>query len=1350
MITIEGYRAAIGIFVAKINSNRKPQRMKGIKRPMTIKDLSKRNFTSNLGMIFPLAVVLSLSFIFLRLITREALDNNYVLSVILICSYMLFYVCITHCSGTFLRDKTDFILKQILCVFRRKAFQKFYSFKPYFKDVTNMSLQHNYVLIILGLLVCIIMNFLKLTLLLQDGDVETNPGPQTFTVLKSIQGSFNQGDAQFGETAGRQCSCNALYAIGWSAIRRVGLWSMTDLDHILIEGDKIYKSLNSTKYLSIEDLPHTIMINSINLIMVKLNVYQYSLLSVSNNSVLNELYRNEENHGQGMILIFDMFTISIIWNKANFFLFDSHSRDVNGNIIENGSSVLLKFRSLNAVEKYLKLTYINDDSLSLTVDIAFIAINAEESELQLLERDVSCEIKRKRKQQYNIDFSVSPGYANKKRRGQQYKAENYESFKSSDKYPVKLAQSQQYKAENYETFKSSEKYLVKLAQSQQYKAENYESFKSSEKYSVKLAQSQQYKAENYESFKSSEKYPVKLMQSQQYKAESYETFKSSEKYPVKLMQSQQYKAESYETFKSSEKYAVKLAQSQQYKAENYESFKNSEACTRKKLSSKKKYEQSKGAFSDSEKIAKFKLEVRKGPYHVCVICNRSLYRRSVILFDETKYIMPDEDDFFISHVLAFDGHEYICLTCNQKLKKSKVPCQAVCNKLEIFDFPVDVPKLRRLEKTIIARRILFKKIAIMPKGQSPKLKGAICNVPLESDSVCDTLPRGADSNGVVMVKLKRKLMYRGHVYFEPVRPDVIKTALNFLKEHNLLYRDITINISQIPDNLLALQQEPVTTGSSTDLPNASEQILEETENPLDEFRVASNETALISNIPTSFENETLTIAPCEGKKPISLLMDKHCEELAHPYLLPTGKFGYKVERKVSLSPSKYFNQRLLNYKQKFASDADYIFFAHSLYQQLTLTGKMNIAMKKVSGSQLSAGMLSTNFKETVKTFIANDEAYRFMSSVKGTPAYWKKFLFEVLAMVKNLGLPTFFMTLSCADLRWAELPYIISKLNGVELSDVQINEMDYETRCNLLNSNPVLLARHFQYRVETFFKEIIVNGPLGITNYHAIRVEFQMRGSPHIHSFLWIKGAPKLTAATKDEYITFIDKIVKAELPNPETEAELFNLVRTYQVHSHCRSCRKYKNVECRYDFGRLFTDRTIVAEPLPADLSANEKVEVLKRRNIILNKVKDYINLNLDPKKVNIFYSSKEGYVAPPTISQVLSELNISEEDYYHALSISSDDDFEIHLKRPTTSCFINNYFAVGLQAWLANIDIQPVFNHYKAVSYMCAYFSRVSTGPGNPGNPGNVLDFICVLDYVLDLAFWGLCPGIVLEFEN
>ena len=50
----------------------------------------------------------------------------------------------------------------------------------------------------------------------------------------------------------------------------------------------------------------------------------------------------------------------------------------------------------------------------------------------------------------------------------------------------------------------------------------------------------------------------------------------------------------------------------------------------------------------------------------------------------------------------------------------------------------------------------------------------------------------------------------------------------------------------------------------------------------------------------------------------------------------------------------------------------------------------------------------------------------------------------------------------------------------------------------------------------------------------------------------------------------------------------------------------------------------------------------------------------------------------------------------------------FQIHLERQPNACIVNNFFSEGLQAWQANIDIQPVFNHYKAVTYMCAYFPK------------------------------------------
>ena len=154
-------------------------------------------------------------------------------------------------------------------------------------------------------------------------------------------------------------------------------------------------------------------------------------------------------------------------------------------------------------------------------------------------------------------------------------------------------------------------------------------------------------------------------------------------------------------------------------------------------------------------------------------------------------------------------------------------------------------------------------------------------------------------------------------------------------------------------------------------------------------------------------------------------------------------------------------------------------------------------------------------------------------------------------------------------------------------------------------------------------------------------------------------------------------------MPDIENEPELYQLVKTYQIHSHSKSCRKYKNVDFRYSFGRFFTEETILAEPLPDDMLEEEKLSKLQKRNQILNKVKDYIDTNLDPRKVNILEPEKPNFLKPNEISDIPQDLNIVEADYYNALSVSTDSDFQVHFKRQSKSSFVNNYFAEGLLAW-------------------------------------------------------------------
>ena len=103
-------------------------------------------------------------------------------------------------------------------------------------------------------------------------------------------------------------------------------------------------------------------------------------------------------------------------------------------------------------------------------------------------------------------------------------------------------------------------------------------------------------------------------------------------------------------------------------------------------------------------------------------------------------------------------------------------------------------------------------------------------------------------------------------------------------------------------DLLRCQNDPVS--NVLEIPEEKSGV----DNSLAQFKSVSDETTFISEIPTaSYIEEAIVVTPAERKQSVELLRDQLCEELAHPHLFPSGKFGYKDERKKPISPSRYFN-----------------------------------------------------------------------------------------------------------------------------------------------------------------------------------------------------------------------------------------------------------------------------------------------------------------------------------------------------------------------------------------------------------------------------------------------------------
>ena len=88
--------------------------------------------------------------------------------------------------------------------------------------------------------------------------------------------------------------------------------------------------------------------------------------------------------------------------------------------------------------------------------------------------------------------------------------------------------------------------------------------------------------------------------------------------------------------------------------------------------------------------------------------------------------------------------------------------------------------------------------------------------------------------------------------------------------------------------------------------------------------------------------------------------------------------------------------------------------------------------------------------------------------------------------------------------------------------------------------------------------------------------------------------------------IEFIKKIINAQLPGYLKDPELFQLVKTYYVHAHTRTCLKYNNNECRFSYGRYFTEKSIIAKPHDSKPSNDEKKKFLTWRNALLKQVKN------------------------------------------------------------------------------------------------------------------------------------------------
>lgn len=144
-----------------------------------------------------------------------------------------------------------------------------------------------------------------------------------------------------------------------------------------------------------------------------------------------------------------------------------------------------------------------------------------------------------------------------------------------------------------------------------------------------------------------------------------------------------------------------------------------------------------------------------------------------------------------------------------------------------------------------------------------------------------------------------------------------------------------------------------------------------------------------------------------------------------------------------------------------------------------------------------------------------DTNLSFLKSIPNSVHYWAYRKKDLFAMIRQLGRPSLFFTLSACESTWHDLLAVLYRLkNGTEFKGADIvEELNSLTRCTLVNDDPVTCAVYFDKLVAVILAILKspCYSPFGRYKVldHFKRIEFQHRGSPHAHILLWLDNDPR-------------------------------------------------------------------------------------------------------------------------------------------------------------------------------------------------------------------------------------------------
>ncbi|XP_076908312.1 uncharacterized protein LOC143565126 [Bidens hawaiensis] len=178
------------------------------------------------------------------------------------------------------------------------------------------------------------------------------------------------------------------------------------------------------------------------------------------------------------------------------------------------------------------------------------------------------------------------------------------------------------------------------------------------------------------------------------------------------------------------------------------------------------------------------------------------------------------------------------------------------------------------------------------------------------------------------------------------------------------------------------------------------------------------------------------------------------------------------------------------------------------------------------------------------------------SSFTSGVRYMMQNYLDAMCLCRWFGYPDFFITITCNP-NWPEVKRF--------LKDTKLN----------LEDRPDRLCWLFNVKLDAMIKLMKDKSLFGIVQAVVYTIEFQKRGLLHAHICIFLHPGSKIHNP-KD-----VDKFISAEIPNKDTDPDLYKLVSDHMIHGPCGDanpkCTCMVNKRCFKNFPKIFNDETVV-----------------------------------------------------------------------------------------------------------------------------------------------------------------------------